>query len=333
MTTDSYKEKLAAHEKLISKLRASDPEAAPGTVLRKAPKRDAQPDFFVPTLYDIGTRDSRGIMDVAIFRLSKKDKRPNSTIRYELVDGHVQVTSGVHGMASVWDYDIVLMAVSHLTESMNRYREGKGPMPGQVFRPHVSDLLKFCRRDNGGRQKEALIGSLERLSTTHVTAERVKSMRGKTLVINEGENLIGPYRTVTNKDTGRLEYIEIKVADWMYREVTEGETPDVLTVHPDYFLIDPGIGRFIYRLARKAAGRTSATWGFKTLYERSGSTGTFKEFARIIREIIAKDDLPEYTLKEERGLKGPMLRMIARGGAHDVATEEPGLDADGQAQE
>ena len=31
--------------------------------------------------------------------------------------------------------------------------------------------------------------------------------------------------------------IEIELADWMYREITEGKNPDVLTVHPDYFLI------------------------------------------------------------------------------------------------
>lgn len=279
------------------------------SVLRKAPGHDAQPDFFIPTLYDVGTKDSRGIMDVAVFRLSKKDKRPQSIIRYDLPDGHVEVSSGIHGMASVWDYDIVLMAISHLTESMNRFREGKGAKPGPEFRPHVSDVLKFCRRDNGGKQKDAIVGALERLSTTHVSIERTKKVKNKTLVINEGENLIGPYRTVTNKDTGKLESVEIRIADWMYREITEGKNPDVLTVHPNYFLIEPGIGRFLYRLARKAAGKTSATWGFKTIYDRSGSTGTMKEFCRILRGIISKNDLPEYSLKEEQGKDGPMLVM------------------------
>ena len=46
----------------------SPPLDAP-TSLRKKPKGDQQHDFFVPTLYDVGTRDSRGIMDVAVFRL------------------------------------------------------------------------------------------------------------------------------------------------------------------------------------------------------------------------------------------------------------------------
>lgn len=303
--------------------KADSVDKEPPASMRKVPKGDHQPDFFVPTLYDVGTRDSRGIMDVAVFRLSKKDHRPSSVIRYDLPDGHVTVSSGVHGMASVWDYDIVLMAISHLTESMNRYREGKGEKPGQVFRPHVSDVLKFCRRDNGGKQKDSIVGALERLSTTHVALERTTKLRNKMVTINEGEALIGPYKAVSNTETGKVEYVEIKVADWMYREVTEGKNPDVLTVHPDYFLIDPGIGRFLYRLARRAAGKTSATWGFRTLYERSGSTSKFFEFSRMLRGIIKTDDLPEYTLKEEEGKMGPMLTMIHRSMPPVTAEPEP----------
>lgn len=286
--------------------------AEPVASLRRKPKGDQQADFFVPTLYDVGTRDSRGIMDVAVFRLSKKDHRPNSRITYDLPDGHVTVTSGAHGMASVWDYDIVLMAISHLTESMNRYREGKGEKPGPSFRPHVGDVLKFCRRDNGGKQKDSIVGALERLGSTFVSIERKKKVKNKSVTINEGENLIAKFSALTNDDTGKVEFIEIKVADWMYREVTEGKNPDVLTVHPDYFLIDPGIGRFLYRLARRAAGKTSATWGFRTIYERSGSTSKFFEFSRMLRSIIKANDIPEYTLSEESGKMGPMLTMIHR---------------------
>ena len=58
-------------------------------------------------------------------------------IRYDLPDGgYVEVSSGHYGMASVWDYDLVLMAISHLTESMNRYREGRGEKPGRVYKPN-----------------------------------------------------------------------------------------------------------------------------------------------------------------------------------------------------
>jgi hypothetical protein len=95
----------------------------------------------------------------------------------------------------------------------------------------------------------------------------------------------------------------------MFRELTAGKNPDVLTVHPDYFLIDPGLGRFVYRLARRAAGKGQARWSFKILFERSGSTGTFKKFVFILRKLIIANDLPEYVLSEEVGQVGPLLRM------------------------
>lgn len=298
---------------------------------RKADMPGTQGDFFTPVLYDVGAKDSRGVMDVAVFRLSKKDKRENAMIRYELPDGHVVVTSGPHGMASVWDYDIVLMAVSHLTEAMNRYQNGKGDKPSQIFKPHIGDVLKFCRKDNGGNQKDAVVGALERLSTTFVGIERTIQVRGKTVTVNEGENLIGPFKTVSNAKK-KVEYIEIKIADWMYNEITQGSRPDVLTVHPDYFLRESGIARFIYRLARKAAGRSSAAWGFKTLFDRSGSTGTFKEFTRAVRELVKVNDLPEYALVEEPGKDGPVLHMVHRAIADQWKEGTPPAEPEGAAE-
>lgn len=269
-----------------------------------------QPDFFTPMLYDVSARDNRNVMDVAVFRLSKSKKRANSVIRYELPDGFVEVSSGPHGMASVWDYDIVLMAVSHLTEAMNQYRAGKGEKPSQTFRPHVGDVLKFCRRENGGNQKDAVVGALQRLSTTYVAIERTNLQNGK--LETEGENLIAWSKTVSNPVNKKVEYVEIKIADWMYKEITQGLKPDVLTVHPDYFLNESGIGRFVYRLARKAAGKEMAVWSFKLIYTRSGSQGSIKEFNRMLRALIDDNDLPEYSIAEENGKEGPLLRMVHR---------------------
>lgn len=308
-----------------------NPPAAPAEPVAQPAKPDrrkkaipaVQGDFFTPLLYDVGARDNRGTMDVAVFRLSKKDKRANSVIRYELPDGFVEVSSGPYGMASVWDYDIVLMAVSHLTEAMNRYRDGKGEKPSQIFRPHIGDVLKFCRKDNGGNQKDAVAGALQRLQTTYVGIERTNMLRGEMRTVTEGENLIGPSKIISNAKTKKIEYIEIKLADWMYDEITKGTKPDVLTVHPDYFLRESGIGRFVYRLARKAAGKDSALWGFKTIYERSGSNGTLKEFNRLLRELIADNDLPEYSLAEEPGKEGPMLRMVHRSQGDKWKEPEP----------
>jgi hypothetical protein len=110
---------------------------------------------------------------------------------------------------------------------------------------------------------------------------------GRTIVESKGESLINNYRVIGYKETGKVNYIEIEIPRWIYQEVMEAENPDVLTVHSDFFLIDPGIGRFLYRLARRAAGKGQAKWAFKTLYERSGST----EFCGKLRRLINSNDL------------------------------------------
>ncbi|OHV78546.1 replication initiator protein A [Rhizobium sp. LCM 4573] len=313
-------------------IRDTTPPSIPSS-MRKPPQDDSQQDFFVPALYDVAAKDNRSLMDVAVFRLSKKDRRAGEVIRYDLPDGYVEVKAGPDGMASIWDYDIVLMLISHLTEAMNRYKAGRGPMPGKLFVPHVSEILKFCRRGDGGKQVDHVEAALDRLQGTSIKSvrERPAKKGARTMREAEAEGLISRYKVVSYSDSGKVASVEIEAPNWIYREVVEGTRPDVLTVHPDYFLIDPGLGRFVYRLARRAAGRGNASWLFRTIYERSGSAGTFKEFCRMMRKLIEANDLPEYSISETEGQAGPMLVIQYRGAAGGDPLPEPesGLDCPG----
>lgn len=195
--------------------------ARPKPLLREPPPGDAQADFFVPGVWDVATKDNRGIMDVAVFRLSKKHPRANEVMIHKLPDGHVRVTSGPDGMASIWDYDIVLMGVSHLTEAMNRYRAGLGDKPGRTFRPHVSEILKFCRQSDGGRQYEAVEAALRRLKQTSVEIVRGRKQDrgGRPIRETEGAGLINDYKAVSYEDTGRVVSVEIELPKWLYNAV------------------------------------------------------------------------------------------------------------------
>jgi len=281
---------------------------------------ERQADCFVPSLSEVSARDSRSMMDVAVFRLSKAEKRAGQMTRHNLSDGYVEVTAGPYGMASVWDYDIVLLLTACLTDGMNRYREGKCEKPGRVIKPRVSDILKFCRRGDGSRQFKEVEGALDRLKGTIIKSVRESQPRNgkRSMREVESEGLIGHYRVTSRTHTGRVASVEIEVPNWLYREVTSATKPDILTVHPDYFLIKSGIGRFVYRLARRAAGKDDAKWAFKTIYERSGSTGTFDKFSENLRTVIARDALPEYSLVEEVGLSGPQLVMKRRSDKNEL---------------
>ncbi|MBM6448025.1 MULTISPECIES: replication initiator protein A [Pseudomonas] len=282
---------------------APDP-AEPKTLEREELQLDVQ-----TTRFGERSRDARSVMDVAIFRLSKREKRCNQTIRYDLPDGFVEVSSGPAGMATIWDYDIVIMAVSHLTKAMNSYRSGHGVKPGRLFRPSVSSIL----RGDGGRQYEELEWALDRLKTTTVKIKRtMKERNGRRLLDISAEGLISSYRILQRNDERRVVAVEIELPNLLYNEIVQRETPAVLTVHSDYLRLQSGIARFVYRLARLRAGKNDCTWTFRKLYERSGSQGDFKKFTFRLRELIKDDDLPEYSLAEVAGETGPMLIMKNR---------------------
>jgi len=270
-------------------------------------------DFFIST-DGISIKDCRHFMDVALFRMSKKEKRAGEVIRYNLVDGYVEVKAGPDGMATIWDYDIVLMLVSHLTESMNRFKNGRGAMPGRIFTMHVSDVLKFSQRGDGGGQSERVESALDRLKGTIVKSVFSRTVHKGKLIMREvkSESLISGYRVLSVTGIGRVDRVEIEVPNWIYSQVTRSPRSAVLTVSPEFFLIESALGRFVYRLARRAAGNDKARWGFRTIYERSGIT-RFKEFCRSLRNLIKLNNLPEYELHEEAGQSGPQLLMTRRG--------------------
>jgi len=173
----------------------------------------------------------------------------------------------------------------------------------------MCEVLRFCKKGRGGSQRIKIIEAMQRLSSTHVSVKRTYKVGDDFKTHNFGENLISSYRVISNPKNSKVESIEIGISDWMYAEITSARHPDVLVIHPDYFSISQGVGRFIYRLARKAAGKDMAEWGFKTLYERSGSLGTTHEFYRLLRKVIKAQCLPEYTLEEKQGKMGPLLCM------------------------
>lgn len=304
-------------KRALDRLGETIPDKSAKTSMRPAPANDNQPDFFVPSLYDIPVKDGVDLMDVAVFRLSKRQQRKGEVLRYHLHGAEIEVTAGGYGMASVWDYDMVLMCISHLADAVNRHRAGKGDLPPRTFRPHVKDVLKFCRLSDGGKQYEAVERALDRLKNTTVKISRTN--RSAKLRATSGFGLIETYKVVSRSETGRVTVVEIVIPDWIYEAVVTHDNPQILTVNPDYFLIDKGLGRFIYRLARRSAGVGSARYLFKTIYDRSGSAGSFKEFCRMLRQIIAANDLPDFHLAEEKGKDGPVLCMCARSALSAVA--------------
>jgi plasmid replication initiation protein len=267
--------------------------------------------FFVPTVQDAPIKDDFNLMDIAPFALSKSGGA--GVIRYELKDSIITIEGGAEvGLATAYDYDIVINMISHLAEATRRYRvdEAKGlnpSIPPQVYRPAAAEILKFCRRELGGKQYEDLERALARLSKTSIRITNLKSDKNaKDRRATESFPLIGRYKVVSRTNQDRIDQVEIEIPGWVYDGVVRPDgKPTILTLNPDYFLLSRPIARFIYRLARKAAGETEAFYSLKELHKRSGAKVPMRKFRQTIVEIVELSKtapLPDYDLQlEDRG--------------------------------
>jgi len=286
-------------------------------VNRAPPINDDQLMFFVPSVHDAPLKDEVNLMDVAPFSLGKG--RRNGIIRYELKDCVITVEGGAEvGIANAYDYDIFLNMVSYLAEEMRRYRaaEKKGArpsLPSHIYRPTAAQILKFCRREQGGKQYEELERALDRLQATRIKIVNLGDGKRRE---TESFPLIGRYKVVSRTSQDRIEQVEMDIPNWIYEGVVKPDgKPSILTISPDYFLIAKPIAKFIYRLARKAAGQDEAFYKVSDIHYRSGSQLPLRKFRAVVEGIVEdtkQDPLPEYDLTLREGRDGPVLHMKRR---------------------
>jgi len=294
-------------------------ETRPAVTYREPPPDDAQLMFFVPPVHDAPLKDDMNLMDVAPFSLSKTIRQ--GIIRYELKDAIITIEGGAEvGLVTCYDYDIFINMVTSLAIAMRDYRiaEKRGlrpSLPPRIYRPKAADILRFCRRERGGKQYAQLEGALDRLQATRYKITNLT--QNKSRRASESFPLIGRFKVVSRTRQNFIDEVEIEIPEWVYEGVvTHDEAPSILTLHPDYFLISRPLARFIYRLARKACGTSGAAeYGLRTLYDRSGSQMPFGKFCKMITEVVeatAAKPLPDYDIAIAPGKNGDKLRMLDR---------------------
>lgn len=330
----------AAFEKIASGIRTDEvrkvldhelPAGKTVRLTRPAPLDDAQLMFFVPSVHDAPLKDDFNLMDIAPFTLAKSGGP--AVIRYELKDTLITIEGGAEvGLATAYDYDIVINMISHLAEATRRYRqdEAKGlrpTLPPRIYRPAAAEILKFCRRELGGKQYEDLERALARLEKTSIrmTSLGDKDARDRRTAAG-GFNLIGQWKVVSRTNQDRIDLVEIQIPEWIYEGVVRPEgKPTILTLNPDYFLLSRPLARFIYRLARKAAGETEAFYSLKELYKRSGSSMPMRKFRQSVSDIVSASSavpLPDYDLELED--RGHDMILIMRNRTKRLAAETAG---------
>ncbi|RWQ37065.1 MAG: replication protein A [Mesorhizobium sp.] len=248
---------------------------------------------------DVPPRDQRDLMAHPFFSLSKS--RRIAPIHYKAGDIELQVYAvAEHGMATIWDADVLIWAASQILAAQDR-----GLPTSRFFRFTPYQLLNAIGRTTGARSYFLIKGALTRLQSTVIrtTIRQGEHWRRQQFSwINEWEELA--------TRSGRVEGMEFVLPEWLYQGIIDRRL--VLAIDPDYFALTGGIERWLYRIARKHAGRQAAGWRFELrhLHAKSGSLARYSDFAIDIRAIARRQPLPGYSLTMEHRSGRPELIHI-----------------------
>lgn len=275
-----------------------------------------QLDLFVTLPGDIPTHDEQEMMERPFFSLSKQ--RRSEPIDYSVQNGATTVTVNVTapaeiGIATIWDSDILIWAVSQLREA-----KAKGKSTSPHFKVPLYELLRGIDRPTGGDEYRRIVEALERLSATLI---RTNIRQGKKKR-PEGFHWIERYSAPTD-DQGRSAGVEFTISDWLYEGVLNDRL--VLGIDRAYFKLTGGIERWLYRVVRKHGGHQSAGWAFtmKQLHHKSGSTQRLADFAKELRRTVERQRLPGYWLELHKNSEGEeVLHFTER---CQLGTDHPGF--------
>ncbi|WP_415845009.1 replication initiator protein A [Stutzerimonas zhaodongensis] len=238
---------------------------------------------------NMAPRDAQDLMAHPFFSLAKSRRTSPIDFRTAKVTIRVEGTLD-HGIATIWDADILIWAASQLVEARD-----SGIPTSRLIQATPYEILRFIGRGTSQRDYQRLKAGLDRLQSTSV-ATSIREPTGRRLHrfswINEWKELASA--------NGRPLGLEMILPDWFYSGVLDQAL--VLTIDPAYFRLTGGIERWLYRLVRKHGGRQIDGWqfDFRHLYRKSGSAARYSDFAYDLRALVARQSLPGYRLSTLR---------------------------------
>ena len=234
---------------------------------------------------DMAVRDAQDLMAWPFFSLAKT--RRITPIDFHMGEIAIRVEATFeHGMATIWDADILIWAASQLVDARD-----KGLKTSRHIAATPYEILTFIGRGTSAREYLLFRAALDRLqATTVVTTIRQAAERRmhRFSWINEWKERAD--------GRGRPLGIELVLPDWFYAGIMVDAF--VLTIDRAYFDLTGGIERWLYRLVRKHGGRQAHGWSFdlRHLHRKSASLSAYKRFAFDIRDIVRRQPLPGYRL-------------------------------------
>lgn len=260
---------------------------------------EGQLDLFVSSGGEIAARDAQDLMTWPFFSLAKSKRVRPIDFRMGEVSILVEATAE-HGMATIWDADVLIWVASQIVEARDR-----GRPTSRLIAATAHEILSFTRRGTGKASYERLKAGLDRLqSTTVATSIRQAHHRRRHRFswINEWRERLD--------SSGRALGIEMIVPDWFYEGVLDAAL--VLTIDRAYFGLTGGLERWLYRIVRKHGGKQKGGWSFDVahLHLKSGALSPLKRFSFELRDIVRRQPLPGYRLALEHALGRERLSFV-----------------------
>ncbi|WP_300576482.1 replication initiator protein A [Phenylobacterium sp.] len=238
---------------------------------------------------DLAPRDAQDLMAYPFFSLAKSKRLKPIDFQAGPVAIRVEAVPE-HGMATIWDADVLIWAASQLVEARDH-----GLRTSRLMAATPYEILTFVGRGTSVRDYDRLKAGLDRLQATTIATtirQPTERRRHRFSWINEWKE--------TADAKGRPYGIELILPDWFYSGVLDDAL--VLTIDRAYFDLTGGLERWLYRIVRKHGGRQPGGWSFDLthLHAKSGSLSPLKHFAYDLRDIVRRQPLPGYKLTLER---------------------------------
>jgi plasmid replication initiation protein len=230
--------------------------------------------------------------------------------RYDDGKTWIEVVGTKHGVASIWDKELLVYSASLLADKMNR---GEKLQPRITFTAH--DFFLTTGSTPGGSAYERLEESLARLKSTFIRTNIETGGEGE----DRGFGWLDEYKILYRRGRDgqkHMRAVELTLCAWLFRAIVQDK--HFLTYSPKYFELPP-VAKRLYEIAR-----SGPPGGFRmNLGKLRNRVGTTQDLRRFKAELAAfsrhKRSLPDFGL----ALIDPRLRRALDKGFPKPAGQTP----------